>query len=105
MALLYLCCYLLQGHETGRFSQQLAAGIGESAGAAASYSVGGKNLLQFLAHHPGTKNFSQTGDRILDYADSARNSCMFRAQNLQLLLNPPHDALNIVKRNARNMNR
>jgi hypothetical protein len=105
MALLYRCCYLLQSHETGSFCQQLAAGIGESAGAAASYSVGGKNVLQFLAEYSRAKHLGQTGNRILDYADSARNSCMFRAQNLQLPLNPPHDALNILERDARNLHR
>ncbi|HLW86374.1 MAG TPA: hypothetical protein VKR60_14240 [Candidatus Sulfotelmatobacter sp.] len=60
-------------------------------------------MLQFLAQHSRAKNLSQAGDRIPDHADSVRDSCMFRAQNPELLLNPPHDALNIAKGDAGNL--
>ena len=97
MKLLYRACDLFQSLRLGSFFQQFATGIGESASAAASDSVRGKHVLEFLAYYPGTKNLSQAGDRILDQSDSARNSRVFRTQNSQLLLNPLHNTLNILK--------
>jgi hypothetical protein len=100
IALLYFRCDLFQGERPGGFSQQLAAGIGESARAAPCYYWGGEHVLQFLAYHSGTKNLSQARDRILDQPDSSRDGCVFRPEHLQLLLNPFHHALHILKGNA-----
>jgi hypothetical protein len=57
-------------------------------------------MLQLLAYHSGTKNLSQARDRILDQPDSSRDGCVFRPENLQLLLNSFHHALNILKGDA-----
>jgi hypothetical protein len=103
IALLYPCSDLFQGERSGGFSQQLAAGIGESAGAAARHPVAREYVLQILAYHSWTKNLSQTGDRILDQADSSCDGRVFRPQDLEFLLNPLHHALNILKRNAWNL--
>jgi hypothetical protein len=103
MKLLYRACNFFQSLRIGSFFQQFAAGIGESPSATASDSFRGKHVLQSLAYYLGTKNLNQAGNRILDQSNSPCDRRVFGPENLQLLMDPLHHTLNILKGDAWNL--